>query len=177
LAKSKTDIIDMIRVDIQNSRAALNYGLELNDTLINGVWRHFTDVEILVPLATMELHPDERKTLASNILEEMDNTMAEIRGEYAKAETSEEIDRIHNGPLGQKVDSLWKELAGCYAEIINEEIPQLPDHVKKIVAESLVAELANRFDTTEEEIVDRIQHDSALRMMFRRTGIDPDEVV
>jgi hypothetical protein len=176
LAEAETKVIDTIRQDVQNARAVIENGLDLNDTMINGIWRHFADVEILVPLASMELRSEEKLSLASGILQEMDEVLAKIREGYAKATTDEELTAIHKGALGMKVDSLWKELAGCYAELINDEIPDLPENMKKAVAESLVSELAHRFDTTEDEIVDRIKHDSTLRMMFRRTGINPDEI-
>lgn len=176
MADSETKVIDFIKQDIAIARAVIENGLDLNDTIINGVWRHFTDVEIFVPLASMDLRPEERINLAKGILEEMDEVLTQIRDGYKKAETEEDLKAIHRGPLGTKVDNLWKEFAGCYAELINAEIPQLPEHMKKVVAESLVSELAHRFDTTEDDIIERIQRDSTLRMMFRRTGINPDEI-
>lgn len=177
MAESQTNIIDAIRQDIVNARTIVDSGLDLNDTIINGIWRHFSDVEIYVPLASMDLRPEERVNLAQGILQEMDEAMGKIREGYAKAASEEELESIHKGPLGQKVDSLFKELAGCYAEIINQEIPQLPENMKQVVAESLVAELAQRFDTTEDEIVNQVRHDSSLRMLFRRTGLNPDDLL
>lgn len=176
MAKSDTKLIDDIRQDINNARAVIAFGLDLNDTIINGIWRYFSDVEINVPLSVMPLEKNERIELARGILDEMDEIMLQIRGLYESASSEEEIAKIHRGPLADKVDRLWKELAGCYAEIVNEEIPVLPEHLRKVVAESMVQELADRFDISESDMLEKIRHDSSLRMMFRRTGINPDEL-
>lgn len=177
MSEKQTKVIDEIRQDLNNARAALAFGLDLNDNLINGIWRFFTDVEINVPLAIMPLEKKERTDLARGILDEMDEIMAKIKDAYAQANDDAAIEKIHRGPLGLKVDSLWKELAGCYAEIVNNEIPQLPDHVKDAVAQSIVEELARNFDATEDEIMQRIRTDSSIRMLFRRTGINPDDII
>lgn len=176
MAKSDIKLIDSIRQDINNARAVIAFGLDLNDTIINGIWRFFSDVEINVPLSVMPLEKNERIDLARGILDEMDETMLLIREAYEASRSDEEIDQIHRGPLAKKVDSLWKELAGCYAEIVNEEIPVLPEHLKKVVAESMVEELAARFDVSESDMLERIRQDSSLRMLFRRTGINPDDL-
>ncbi len=176
MAKQQSEIIREIRQNIQNGRAAIAYGLDLNDVLVNGIWRYFSDVEIYVPLQVMPMTADERKSLAGSILEEMDTTMSDIEKLFDSAASEEELDKISSGPLGRKVDNLWKELAGCYAEIINDEIPQLPESMKEAIAESMVEELAARYDTSREDIVRQIRKDSSLRMLFRRTGINPDEI-
>lgn len=177
MTKSDSNIIKEIRHNLQIGRATLEYGVDINDAVINGIWRYFSDVEIFVPLPVMPLEGKERMALAAIILQDMDETMLKIEKKFEKASSEKELDKISNGPLGERVDSLWKELAGCYAELINQEIPKLPEHVKEAVAESMVEELAARFETSPEDMIQQIRQDSTLRMLFRRTGLNPDEIV
>lgn len=171
---SNDNIITVIRTDIKVAKAVANADLELTPAIINSIWKWFQDVEILVPLDIMPISSEERILLTKDILTEMDDNFIILEQKVQEALAKGEDFDGPSSPEGKKVDALWKELAGCYASVVNEEVPDLPESIKRIVAETFVTEVADKYDLSTEDAVDKILGDSKLRMMLRMSGIDPD---
>lgn len=173
---STENIITVIRKDIKVAKAVANADLELTSGIINSIWKWFQDVEILVPLPIMEISEEERISLTKDILIEMDDQFMILEQKVAEAiGVGQDFDGP-DSPEGRKVDALWKELAGCYASYINAEVPDLPEGIQRLVAETIVKEIADKYDLSEDDAVDKILSDSKLRMMLRMSGIDPDSL-
>ena len=173
---STENIITVIRKDIKVAKAVANADLELTPAIINSVWKWFQDVEILVPLDIMPISETERVSLTKDILNEMDEHFIILEQKVAEALAAGQDFDGPNSPEGKKVDALWKELAGCYASYINDEVPDLPVGIQRLVAESIVKEVADKYDLSEEDAISKILSDSKLRMMLRMSGIDPESL-
>lgn len=157
-------------------RAVLAAGVTPTDKVITGVWRWFQDVEVNVPLPIMPMDDDERASIATAIAEEMDTILAELEAVCAGKSDSEQSDVTENHALVAPLNNLWKELAGCYADLINDEVPILPAALRAMIVESILEELAEKNDCDEAEIRRRVRTDQSLRMMLRMNGINPDEL-
>jgi hypothetical protein len=172
---SAPNSITPIRADLAVLGAVLDADVEVTDQVINGVWRWFQDIEIAVPLPVMDLTSDERRTLATTILIEMDDLFAGLEdlceGKSAKSQAA-----VAKTPEADRVNNLWKELAGCYAELVNDEIPELPESLRASIIESMLEDLADRFGITEDAVRTRVRTDSSLRMMLRMNGLNPDDL-
>lgn len=173
---STENIITVIRKDIKVAKAVANADLELTPAIVNSIWKWFQDVEILVPLDIMPISEEERISLTKDILVEMDEHFVILEQKVAEAiALGQEFDGP-NSPEGKKVDALWKELAGCYASYINDEVPDLPEGIQRLVAETIVKEVADKYGISEDDAISKILNDSKLRMMLRMSGIDPDSL-
>lgn len=166
--------------EIRNDVAALALvqasGLTVTDAVFMGVWRWFRDVELVVPLPVLVTEPEERQSLAALITAEMDDVMSRLEPLFGVAETDEEKDVLAQSADGQALDNLFRELAGVYAELVNDEVPVLPAMLKEALQEGLIENLADRLDADEYEIRARLKTDSRLRMMVRMSGLDPDAI-
>lgn len=170
-----TNIITPIREDIAVFRAVLAAGLQPTDMVLNGVWRWFHDVEIAVPLPVMDLSDTERASLAHDIITEMDTVFASLEAQCA-GKSLRRQNALTSSPEALQVNALWKELAGCFAELVNEEIPEIPEEIRAHVYASMVSDLAEKYGIDEDELRGRIRSDEPLRMMFRLNGLNPDEI-
>lgn len=175
MSDSKNTIAE-IRNDVAVLAAVQTAGLTVTDAVFSGVWRWFRDVELMVPLPVLITDPEERASLALEITGEMDQVMGRLEPLWAVAETDDERDTLASSPDGQALDNLFRELAGVFAELVNEEVPVLPAMLKETLQEGLLESLADRFDLDEDEVRDRLKTDSRLRMMIRMSGLDPDAI-
>lgn len=166
--------ITHIRKDIRTLKAVVAADVEVTDVVLDGVWRWFSDVELAVPLQVMELSDSERSLLATEIIAEMDACFSRL--EKMASKPNVDLDMLAHTSDGRQVDLLWKELAGVYADLINDEVPELPEELKQEIHERIVEELSEQFGVTEDEIRHKIRTDSSLRMRLRMSGLSPDQI-
>jgi hypothetical protein len=169
------NIATLIRGDLAVFRAILSAGLAVNDSVLKGIWRWFSDVELMVPLPVMELTEAERSTLAWDIVAEMDELFAELESSAACA-AGDALPVLAGTEHGRRVNLLWKELAGCYPLLINAEIPVLPPRVRAVLEGRIVHSLAEQYQVDEAEVRRRLRTDEMLRMTIRMAGLDPDRI-
>lgn len=173
---SENNIITTIRKDVQIALLVADAGLTLTPPILKSLWHWFQDVEIAVPLPIMPITEEEQISLSRDILKEMEALFAVLE---EKAEIAISQGEDFDGPAspeGKKVDALWKELAGCYAELVNAEVPVIPVQMQDMVAAMIVDEMTRKYDISEDEARYRLRTESHLRMMLRMSGVDPDNI-
>lgn len=171
----RENIITTIRRDVQVAKAVINADLTLTPTILRSLWAWFQDIEVAVPLPVMPITEAEQISISRDILNEMDEQFVILEQRVAEAL---EADADFDGPAspeGKKVDSLWKELAGCYASDINKEVPILPAHMHEAIAGAIINEVSRRYDISEEDARHKVRSEPHLRMMVRMSGLNPDE--
>ena len=123
------NFITPIRADVRVVRTLLENDVPITDMVMRGLWRWFADVEIPVPLPRMGLKDDQRRALALTIITEMDEAFTKL--EIAcEGKTTEEQAEYTASADATVVNNLWKEIAGCYAEIINEDVTVIPEEMR-----------------------------------------------
>lgn len=173
---SAENIITVIRKDVKIALLASEAGLTLTPSLVKSLWHWFQDVEIAVPLPIMPITEQEQISLSTDILREMDGLFAILEEKAEVALKSGEVLDGPSSPEGKKVDALWKELAGCYASIVNEEVPVLPLQMQEMVGSMIVEEISRKYNISEDEARDKLRSESHLRMMLRIAGVNPDNI-
>jgi hypothetical protein len=168
--------ITPIRSDLAVLRAVLDAGVGVTDSVINGAWRWFQDVELPLPLPVMTLSVQEQRHLAKTVLSEMDALFASLEKQCEGKSLKQQAAIAQTGEA-ERVNALWRELAGCYAELINDEVPQLPESARVRIQEAMIGELAERFEIGEDEARLKVRTDTTLRMMLRMSGLNPDEII
>lgn len=168
MAKSENPIA-ATREDVAVMRVVLESGVKVTDSVFKGIWHWFPDVELMVPLAAMQLGEKERTALASQIIAEMDEVFAKLEAAWELDDSDEDMTRY-----SAQVDALFRELASCYAEFINAEVHVLPDEVRASIEAGLLERLMSQMDLDEDTVRYRLKTDPALRMMLRMSGVDPD---
>ena len=167
------NVMTIIRKDIAVFRTVVSAQVEVTDTVLTGIWRWFGDVEINVPLPVMDLTEHKRRYLAANVLAELDDVFAQLEV-IAENQADDDDTDLSQTPLGQQADALWKELAGCYASLVNEEIPALSSEDQEEIGRQMVSSIARGMGVDEDDAFKIIRKDSKLRMMLRMAGVNPD---
>lgn len=169
------NMISKIRKDLAVLRLVIENDLPVTDSTIKGLWQWFPDVELVLPLPIMPLTDEQRKEVSINILNDMDEAFAHIEKNFSElVEADEKGIETKEETL---VNNLWRELAGCYAETINAEVPQLPEEIKETLGRGMYETLVNGFGGDEDMLSYKLQNDSTLRMMIRMAGLDPDLLI
>lgn len=166
------NMISKIRNDIAVLKLIIENNAPVTESAIKGLWQWFPDVELVLPLPVMPLSAEQRKEISVNILEDMDAAFAVIEVKF-----DELVEADRKGvelPEETQVNNLWRELAGCYAEQINAEVPQLPEEIKESMGRGLYETLINGFGGDEDILLQKLKTDTTLRMMIRMAGLDPD---
>lgn len=172
---STENVVTQILKEVRVMKAVVDAGVEVTDSVFKGIWQYFSDVELMVPLKVIELGKEEQLSLARDIIGEMEETFTKLEN-LCEGKTVEEQNEIAASPAGEAVNNLWKEFAGCYPELVNAEIPILPEDIKSVMEENMIAALSDRFQMDEDMIRYRLKNDSQLRMMIRMSGLDPDKL-
>lgn len=170
------NIITVIRKDVKIALLVAEAGITLTSPILKSLWHWFQDVEIAVPLPIMPITEEEQISLSRDILREMDAHFAVLEANAEEAITNGTTFDGPASPEGKKVDALWKELAGCYSSLINEEVPIIPPQMQEMVASMIVEELTRKYDISEDEARHRLRTESNLRMMLRMSGVNPDNI-
>ena len=92
-----THTIVLTRADVAAALAVSRAGLDLTRAVFRGVWGWFPDVELVVPLNTVVLDGEERRTLTAAILSEMDDVFA---GLQAEADAGGDVDELAGSGAG-----------------------------------------------------------------------------
>lgn len=165
--------ISEARSDIHAFRALVTTDTPMTLPVLNAVWRWFLDVEIPLPIAAMPFNDtgDEHKNLTLDVLNELDKHFitleadAELNGDITDTDTV------------AKVNSLWRELAGLYADMINDSVPEMPEEMRMLFEENALQMIADSNGIDTDDAAREIRDNPVARMMLRRTGIDPDIVL
>ncbi len=169
------NLISEMRADLHVFRAVVEANVAPTDIVLNGVWRWYLDVELHLPLPVMDMNPDERRRYAVDIINEMDAAFAAVEPQFDTM-THEDIHNLFRGEFADQVNGLWRELAGAYAYLINQSVVILDEEDKRNAEEHAVELISQSSGLDEDEIRDRIRHDSQMRLMLRRSGLDPDRI-
>lgn len=156
----------------------------VTDVVINGIFRWFVDVELELPLPVMQLGDKQRKALAHTIVEEMIENFAEatrLINEFGLDKFNEEVETLSEVAPDQvkNLDNLWRELAGCYSQLLNKSVPKLEmsQQEEDELYSGFISKMAGDLDISEDEARDVVRNDSAFRLMLRRQGINPDRIL
>lgn len=168
--------ISEVRSDIQAFKAIVQSGAAVPDWAVNAIWRWFFDQELRVPLPIMPMSENERRDLASAILDEMETHFVALE-KISNEGGEDEGQDLNSTEDGQRVNQLWRELAGCYAHLLNRSVTVLSEEEAEIAYVSIIPALIATSGASEEEIVERIRYDGSTRMFLRRSGIDPDRLL
>jgi hypothetical protein len=168
--------ISQIRTDLKAFRAVAESGVEVPDWALNAIWRWFFDQELRLPLPVMPLSSEERRDLSLEILDEMDSRFVALE-KAADTMSPEEQSDLNTSEDGMKANALWRELAGCYAHVINQSVVVLSEEEAEMAYSHIIPTLMATVGISEEELYDRIRNDGSTRMMLRRSGIDPDKLL
>lgn len=161
--------------DLRVLVACLDTETPPTEAVIGGIWRWFFDVELILPLPVMSMEDDERNRLGKEIASEMVEAFERIAKYRAAAESIKLPFRVSPEDAAI-VDNLWRELAGCYAEQVNRQVPtvEMDEEEAESFYGSFVSRTADMFDVSEDEIREALRTDSSFRMMLRLQGYDPD---
>lgn len=169
------NLISEVRSDLAVLRTVVESDTPVTETILNGLWRWFIDVELMLPLPVMDLTDAERKRYATEILTEMDALFAHLEERFPSM-TEEEQESLHTTDEALATNALWRELAGVFAALINRGVAVLSEEEAAEAHEHAVEMLCATSGMEEDEIRDRIRHDPTMRLMLRRSGIDPDRI-
>lgn len=169
---SHTNPVTLARQDLQVLKILVDNDGPITTPTLAAVWKWFLDVEIPLPIPVLPLSENERRTFARSITSEMDEVFAQLEQE---ADHSGGITTT-SGPQVDRINTLWRELAGCFAETLNATVPQLPEEQKREMEANAVRLVAMSTGMDEEDAAEHIKSDPVTRTMLRRSGIEPDNV-
>ncbi len=162
--------------DVDTVRQALNAGIHMNTSLLGLVKRWFSDVEIVYPIAEMPMEADEKSMLATTILGEMTDLARKAIAALEEGADEEDVEQT----FASSADAGWRELAGVYSELLNEQFRELAAEVD---AEeflqgfrSYLEAVAEATGLSIEEARSQALQSPSFRTQLRDLGIDPDSI-
>ena len=170
------NFVTPIREDIAVLKAVLECGAPVTDMVLRGVWRWFQDVELRVPLPVMTFGEEERAALALTIASEMDTVFARIE-QACEGMSPEDQMQFTQGPDADAVNALWRELAGCFATLVNRDVAEIPEEHLQEAHERAFENLCEQTGWSEEMLRENLRENSHFRMMLRMAGLDPDRII
>jgi len=156
------DLIDDLRV---LRLVTASDELPITRSVAASVWGWFGDVEFSLPIPEMPIGDSERTRLVLEICDDMIDTARHVAALRPTLEASPET-----APLHQRLDVLWRELAGALAPVLNATLPEPTAEEEYPRA---ITQLAAGF--TQEEWQNHLK-DPSVRMSLRRLGLDPDKL-
>lgn len=156
--------------DLKVLKACIDTGTTPTFPVLNAVWRWFLDVEFALPIPVLDMPEASRETITRDVVAEMGDIFADFD---AKASSNPDFDP-NSDPTVHTLNALWRELAGLYAPLLNDSVETIPDEVLQAIYPHAIAQMAHMNDLNIEDAVNRVQNDPVLRMMMRRSGLDPD---
>jgi hypothetical protein len=165
----------VIKKDLTVLETLVKNNVEPTDSVINAIWRWFIDVELILPLPIMEFSEEERTKYALEIIEDLQKHFSILETKFSVM-NDEEQKELSRSEDAQIVNSLWRELAGMYATVINGEVAVLDEDEQEAAHAHAVEMLSHSSGMDEEEIRDRIKYDPTMRLMLRKSGLDPDRI-
>lgn len=170
------NIITPARCDAAVFKLCLEHGTAVTPAVLNGLWHWFSDVELSLPLPVMEMTNTERRSLALDVLTDMDHELAVLEGR-CQGKSLEDQAELVNENAAAKVNGLWRELAGCYASMVNDQVHKVPEEALPELYEHVMDDLRKMTGLDEDGVRDLLHSDPKLRMMLRMSGIDPDQIL
>jgi len=148
----------------------------VNETLLDTVGHWFENVEIKYPIAEMPLSGEEKIELAGAMAGEMAAIVEAAISEIEAGGAEDDVLR----QTSEKLDTLWRELAGVYAPVLNERFKRVADRADadEVLASinRMVYVMAKMSGETEDTIRERMRTDEAIRAKLRQMGVDPDRI-
>lgn len=178
MGESETIFSEVI-ADLRVLNACLRTGTRPTPGALETVWGWFLDVEIVLPIPVMPLVDTERDALAKDVVSEMLSAFesASEKWRAMQAESDEPVPALDvAAPEITLVDTLWRELAGCYAAELNQLVPEVPEETASEYYSTMVEQLSQHFEMEPAEVRQHVASDSAFRMSLRRQGLDPDRI-
>jgi len=173
------ELLDMMRKsqsDFSTFKSIIQAKIDVNETLLDTVANWFENVEIKYPICEMPLTDEERTEIAGNVCGEMTAAVEVAIKEIESGRDEEEV----MPKVSSKLDSLWRELAGVYAPILNARFQRVATEVdaEEVLANirQMVTMMATMSGDDEESVRARMRKDEAIRAKLRKLGIDPDTI-
>lgn len=162
--------------DVKVVQACLSTDTLVTEAVVDGVWRWFADVEIVLPLPIMGMKPQERDSIAKMIADDMLASFERAADLWDQTDGSQNPEEVAPQEI-RTLNALWREFAGCYAELVNAQVPTvtMSDEESARFYDSFVSRTAEALGVSEEETREALRTDSAFRMMIRLQGFDPDQ--
>ena len=161
------------RADIRVLKALIATDTPVTWPVLNAVWRWFLDVEIVLPIPVMDLSDGEKKALATDVINDLDESFGRLE---AQVDADPETPMEGNVEV-QHVNALWRELAGIYAPMVNDSVQEVPEEIRPLIMAQAVTMLAQSSGLDMEDAIEHVRTDPVVRMMLRRSGIDPDDAI
>ena len=144
--------------------------------VIEAVAKWFHDVEIIFPIPQMELDENEKRSLTSEIADEL---VSEFRSAIAKVNARGELADEDFEQLARNTDPLFRELSGVYADQLNAQFEE--NRVDAEDAQEAINDMLSMIERMHgqdglAEFRTRSKTDSTLRAQLRRMGLDPDKI-
>ena len=162
--------------DLAVFNVVVKAGLVPTDAVIEGLWHWFPNVEVALPLPIMPLKENERKKIASRILDEMLEVATRMENELNTLPRDEESysNYFQNSPDVTLIDNLWKELVGVYASLFNAYVRSLSKEDQARASEAFLEFMETNLEIDRKEAIEQIHTNPSLRMQLRMIGVDPD---
>lgn len=173
------ELLNMMRKsqnDFSTFKNIVQANIAVNETLLDTVAHWFENVEIIYPIAEMPLSGEETIELGGSVAGEMtsvvETAISEIQGGAGDDEVLERA--------SAKLDSLWRELAGVYAPVLNERFKRVAakaDTSEVLAGINHMVDVLVQMSGEEEDVVRvRMRKNAAVRAKLRLMGIDPDSI-
>lgn len=147
----------------------------ITEHVFGAVANWFDDVEIIYPIAVMDISETEKRNLANAIATEM-TKFFEVALQKAEAnEFSKEDFEL----LGLEVDPLWRELTGVFAKELNDQFTasQQDDQNPIESIGKLIEMIAGTYgEEGVEDFKNKAKTDKHFRAQLRRMGLNPDNL-
>jgi len=162
--------------DFATFKTIVQSKVTVNETLLDTVGHWFESVEIKYPIAEMPLSGEEQIELAGTVAGEMAAIVEAAISEIEAGGAEDEVLR----QTSEKLDALWRELAGVYAPVLNERFKRVADRADadEVLASinRMVYVMAKVSGEDEDTIRERMRTDEAIRAKLRQMGVDPDRI-
>lgn len=176
MSAKENDPLELTTKDLRVAKAVLSSNeTEMTLGVMHSIWRWFQDVDLALPLPVMPLEDKERRAIAKEVVDEMLVLIPQIAAIKSSSFSYDEWRERSKNEITQ-LDALWKEFAGCYSDLLNSEIPEIPAQAKEEAQQSFVAGFSEAFHLSEDEVRNLIKTDPSMRLMLRRAGLNPDEI-
>lgn len=147
----------------------------ITESVFNAVANWYDDVEIVYPIAVMDIDEVEKRNLTNSIATEMTKHFDDALAKALLGKYEQEDFEI----LAQQVDPLWRELTGVFAKELNEifnsnqEGPESPKESLQRMIEMIASTYG---EEGVEDFKNKAKTDKHFRAQLRRMGVNPDNI-
>jgi hypothetical protein len=169
--------VEAVRQRVRVFKAVMDAEVPVTAAVFEDLWHAFYGVELVVPLPVMKLSEQERFSISSTILGEMNDLLVELGDQTVGWPHEEQAEALENSPTAEKLEGLWRQIAGAHADMINERCDTIPEDEYVDERDSLVEYLMESEEMGLDEFRERLSKDKEMRMFVRRCGLDPDRIL